>query len=50
MVYVAPSYYRAREWTVEMETKAAAKFVPLLVGRAVEGLDVMSIEDLKICG
>jgi hypothetical protein len=33
-----------------METKAAAKFAPLLVSRAAEGLDVMRMEDLKICG
>ena len=33
-----------------METKAAAKFAPLLVGRAAEGLDMMRIEGLKICG
>ena len=36
----------AREWTVEMETKAAAKFVPLLVSRAAEGLDVMPTEGI----
>jgi hypothetical protein len=33
-----------------METKAAAKFAPLLVSRAAEGLDVIHIKDLKICG
>ena len=34
-----------------METKAAAKFAPLLVSHADEGLDVMRREgDLKICG
>jgi hypothetical protein len=50
MAYAAPSYERARGWSVEMETKAAAKFLPLLVSRAAEGLGVMRIEDLKICG
>jgi len=34
-----------------METKAAAKFAPLLVSHAAERLDVMRREgDLKICG
>jgi hypothetical protein len=46
MAYVTLSYLRAREWTVEMETKAAAKFAPLLVSRAAEGLDVMRMEGI----
>ena len=46
MVYVTPSYQRAREWRDEMETKAAAKFAPLLVRRAAEGLDVMRREGI----
>ena len=33
-----------------MKKKAAAKFAPLIVGRAAEGLDMMRIEDLKSCG
>jgi hypothetical protein len=33
-----------------MKTKAIAKFAPLLVSLAAEGLNVMRMEDLKICG
>jgi hypothetical protein len=33
-----------------METKAAAKFAALLESRAAEGLDMIRIKDLKICG